>query len=134
MKEATVIDQIPRFLDAARAARRRAGWFRFFVPLDGMAVALEFKVEPSAQISQFRVSGQQSEALDEKPRLKEMLMEAAKNRLAMVNLLLEEFDMPWEALRTFKTGPGAVCAIIEAADERWCQVIREKRDANFDCA
>lgn len=122
---------ISRFMSTAR---RRAGWFRFFVPLDGMSVALELKLEASGQISEFRVSGQQSESLEEKPRLKAMLIEAAQNRLALVNLMLDEMEMPWEVLRTFRNSAGAAGAIIEAADNRLQDIIKEGRDANNDCA
>ncbi len=127
-----VLDLVPRFLKAAK--NRKAGWFRFFVPLDGTAIALEMKIEASFQVSRFRVSDQQTATLEEKPRLRAMLVEAANNRLAMVNLLLEEFDMPWEVLRSFRHRDGATGAIIEAADARFVEIFRERRDADDDCA
>ncbi len=122
---------INRFLGAAR---RRAGWFRFFVPLDGIAVALELKIEAGGQVSSLRMSDQQSATLDEKPRLKSMLIDGAKTRVSMLNRLLEEIEMPWETLRCFRSHAGVFGAIIEAADNRWMEIIREARDPNEDCA
>jgi len=114
--------------------RRGTGWFRFFVPLDGTSVALELKIEASGQISKLRVSDQQSHALDEKPRLKAMLIDAANNRLAMINLMLEEFEMSWEVLSTFRHREGATGAIIEAAHYRFHEIVKEARDSENDCA
>lgn len=127
------MDEIVALADRfVAAARRRHGWFRFFVPLDGTAIALELKCEASGQISKLRVSDQQTAALEEKPRLRAMLIGAAENRLAMINLLLEEMDMPWEALRAFKHSACATGAIIEAADNRLAETRRAQE--TDDCA
>jgi hypothetical protein len=114
--------------------RPGVGWFRFFVPLDGTALALELRIEPSGQISALRISGQQSETLEEKPRLKQMLIDGADHRVALVNLLLQELDMPWAAVRQFRNNAGAIGAIIEAADARYHEVRAQARDEANDCA
>lgn len=124
---------INRFLRAARG-RKEAKWVRFFVPLEGTAIALEFYLERSNQISRLRVSDRQTETLNEKPRLKSMLVDAAQNRLDQVNLLLEELDMPWEVISTFRYRHCAIGAIIEAAHNRLLDLARENETNNDDCA
>lgn len=112
---------VARFLRAG-GRRRSAGWVRFFVPLDGTAVALELKLEVSGQLSRLRISEQQAETLDATPRLKAALLAGADNCATMLNLLLEEFDMPWAALRCFRHRAGIAGAIIEAADARLAEL------------
>lgn len=112
----------------------RAVWIRFFVPLDGTAIALELKLERSGQPSRLRVSERQTASLEEKPRLRAILIEAAKNRLDLVNLLMDELDMPWDVVRTFKHREGALGAIIEAADNRLVEMRRAQQSETDDCA
>ncbi len=113
---------------AAAAKKRKTGWFRFFVPLDGTAIALEIRVEASGQASRLRVCDQQTATLDEKPRLRTMLIHAADNTLALLNLLLDENDMSWETLRCFRNSSSAIGAIIEAADNRLTELARRQDD------
>ncbi len=97
-------------------------WHRFIIGLDGTAIACELRVEASGQPSGIRLSDKQPASLFEKPRLAQALVGSVKDKLSLINLLLFECDMPWSVLVSCSHGPGLVCTIVDAAEQRRMEI------------